>query len=71
MSTAANYKGYKLIARDNRERPIAVFDPRYPRYPRNSALYEATTLSDAKRWVNAYRNGIALAVLEKARGATP
>ncbi len=58
-----NYNGYKLTVRKDQEQPVAVFDPRFPRDP---ALYNTTSLDKAMRWVDAYRDGQQWAVEAKA-----
>lgn len=63
MTAMYDYNGYKLTVRKDQTPPVAVFDPRFPRDP---ALYRATSLDDAMRWVDAYRKGEQWAVEAKA-----
>lgn len=49
--TMETYKGYKIT---NRTTGAAVFDPRWPRDP---AIYRTGTVADARKWIDAYREG--------------
>jgi hypothetical protein len=60
------YKHFKITMRGGEALPAGVFDPRYPRNP---ALYRASTLEAAKRWVDAYRDGVTWAVVAAAEQA--
>lgn len=57
------YKGYvlKRVQYDHRvTAAVQVFDPRWPEKP----VYAHPSVEGAKRWVNAYRDGVTWAVLE-------
>ena len=60
-----DYHGYKITVRttDGLTGAVAVFDPRYKRLP---PLYKTTSLDQAMRWIDAYRDGAQWAVKDLA-----
>lgn len=53
MTALVSHRGYKLTVRD-RQPPVEVHDPRYPR---DGAVFLAETLDDARDWIDAYIDG--------------
>jgi hypothetical protein len=54
---AFDYKGYKLVSGlspNNLIGLVRVFDTRFPK---QTAVYQTTSLDLAMRWVDAYRDG--------------
>lgn len=45
------YHGYKVMVEGKQ---VFVFDPRFPR---DKALFKTTSICEAMRWVDGYRNG--------------
>jgi hypothetical protein len=64
MAAIYTYHGYKLTVRTDQTPPVAVFDPRVPRDP---AIYKTTSLDEAMRWVDAYRDGLQWAIDERLK----
>lgn len=60
MPPRYDYHGYLIIVSVDQTPPVSVFDPRF--LPSDPALYKATSLDLAMKWIDAYRAGAQWAV---------
>ena len=58
-----DFKGYKLAVDQSQTLAVTVIAPSRP-----TPIFKTTSLDEAMRWVNAYRDGVIWAVQAKLEG---